>query len=183
VKIALDIGHIGKRSRPDDKGASHNGYVEADLVLDYVVAARKHLENAGHLVFLMAHDNYNKRHDFCTDMALDLHMQCHLNSPDGRYSLIMIRDDASDDTIALTEIMSHKFKQWMGSTISKVDVKKLKGDDRGYACIAPDRPSLLLEPLFLKNDNHLKFLIRDDGIILLGKAIAESVNEWSQVIG
>lgn len=180
MRVAIDIGHVGKRSRPEDRGAEHLGYMEANLVFDYATVARKHLELLGHTAFILAHDNYVKRHEFCDSVKVDVHVQCHLNSPDGRYALILLSTDASDSCIAFAEIMSHHFKKWLGSLISKVDVLPIKADDRRYICLNPGSPSLILEPLFLKNDSHLKFMLHHDGLFMVGMAIAEAVNEWGK---
>ena len=183
MKVAIDLGHQGKRSRQTDRGAEHNGYIEADLTLEYAIVARKKLESLGHTTFLLAHENYSKRHAFCNDMNMDVHFQCHLNSPDGRYALIIHSSQAGDRCIALTEIMSHQFKRWLGSIISKVDVLAIKPDDNRYMCLNPGSPSLILEPLFLKNEAHLKFLLHENGITLVGLAIAEAIDEWSKTNG
>jgi N-acetylmuramoyl-L-alanine amidase len=186
MRVALDIGHMGKRNRPLDRGATSGestGYIESSLALDYAVVSRKLLENSGHDVILLSYDNYSKRHDYCKDMNVDLHMQCHVNSPDGRYALVMCRADASESCLTLTEIMSHQFKKWLGKVISKVEVKKIKGDDRGYGCLMAEIPSLILEPLFIRNEAHLKYMLYEDGITMIGHAIADSVNEWSQTVG
>lgn len=180
MRLALDIGHMGKKSRSGDRGAEYNGYVEADFALEYAVIARKLLEAAGHQTFLLAHDNYVARHAFCNNVKIDLHMQCHVNSPDGRYALIIHSEDAGDNCIAFTEIMSYQLKKWLGSTISKVDVWSIKGDDKRYICLNPGSPSIILEPLFLKNDTHLKFMLHEEGLVMIGKAIAEAVEEWSK---
>lgn len=180
MKIALDIGHMGKRNRPDDRGATFNGYREADLALDYTIIMRKLLENSGHTTIILSHDNYSKRHDYAKDQNCDLHMQSHVNSPDGRYALIECRADASESCLTLTEIMSHQLKRWLGPVISKVEVKKLKGDDRGYGCLMADTPSLLLEPLFIRNEAHLKYMLYEDGLTMIGHAVADAVNEWNQ---
>jgi N-acetylmuramoyl-L-alanine amidase len=180
MRIALDIGHMGKKSRPDDRGAANGSYKEADFALDYVTVARKLLEEAGHTTFLLAYDNYGKRHDFCEEIKADLHVQCHINSPDGRYALIECRDDASESCITLTEIMSHQLKRWLGFVISKVDVRKLKGDERGYNCLMKGIPSILYEPLFIRNDNHLRFMLYENGLVMIGNALAEGIIEWSK---
>jgi len=182
MKIALDIGHMGKKSRPDDRGVTHNGYRESDLVLDYVSVAIKELEKNGHTVYLLTHENYSRRQDFCDEVKIDVHIQCHINSPDGRYSLVECRDDAADSCVALTEILSHQLKRWLGFVISKVDVRKLKGDERGYACMKQNIPSLIFEPLFLKNENHLRFMLYENGLVMVGKALAEGLNEWSSTL-
>lgn len=183
MKVALDIGHMGKKSRPDDRGAVYNEYVEADFALEYAVIARKLLEAEGHQTFLLAHDNYIARHAFCNSVKVDLHMQCHVNSPDGRYALLLHSDDAGDDCIAYTEIMSYQLKKWLGSKISKVDVLPIRGDDKRFICLNPGSPSIILEPLFLKNDTHLKFMLHEEGLTMIGKAIAESVFEWEKTSG
>lgn len=183
MKVALDIGHMGKKSRPDDRGAVYNEYVEADFALEYAVIARKLLEAAGHQTFLLAHDNYIARHAFCNSVKVDLHMQCHVNSPDGRYALLLHSEDAGDNCLTFTEIMSHQLKKWLGSTISKVDVLPIKGDDRRFICLNPGSPSIILEPLFLKNDTHLKFMLHEEGLTMIGKAVAEAVVEWSKTQG
>ena len=76
--------------------------------------------------------------------------------------------------------MSYQLKKWLGSTISKVDVWSIKGDDKRYICLNPGSPSIIMEPLFLKNDTHLKFMLHEEGLVMIGKAIAEAVEEWSK---
>ena len=64
--------------------------------------------------------------------------------------------------------------------VSKVDVKKLKGDERGYGCLMQGIPSILFEPLFIKNDNHLRFILYENGLVMVGNALAESIIEWTK---
>lgn len=184
MKIVLDVGHMGKTSRPTDRGVTLNSYRESDLVLDYVTVAFKHLENNGHTVYLLTHTNYSRRKEFCDEIKADLHVQCHINSAEsvGRYARVLLREDNIKESCEqLAEILSDKLRIWLGNRISKAEVVKLKGHERGYECLKENIPSLLLEPMFINNDAHLRFMLYENGLTMIGMALATAINEWSQI--
>jgi N-acetylmuramoyl-L-alanine amidase len=173
MKIALDIGHMGKTLRPLDRGAVYKGARESDYVLLYAIAARGYLEKAGHNVYILCYDNYGARQEFCKINSFDLHIQCHLNAGKGDYSLIYCRENEKAEKLA--EKLAEKFKQL---PVSKVTYKIATKETRGYECMMQSIPSLLLEPLFLDNDNHYEAIINGNACFTIGKLVAEGILEW-----
>ena len=140
----------------------------------YMLSAYSHLEKAGHTVFILCHDNYSNRHEFCYRNNIDLHIQCHLNAGKGNYGLILYRDLAKD----LAEIMGERLKKKL--KLPNVKAQKLLSSTRGYACTLDSIPSLLLEPMFLDNDDHYNQIVRGDALFIIGKVVAESIIEWDK---
>lgn len=180
MRICLDIGHMGKRSSPADRGAVHQGYREADLALTYAVAAWKLLEAKRHIVYLLCHDNYSARLAFCESIKADVHVQCHLNAAGGRYALVAYRDDAPASSARLASIMARNIERNAGDAVSNVKLIVLGDEDRGYLCLKPDAVSMLYEPLFIDNAEHLDFLINRDGLNLIGAALTDAIDQWAQ---
>lgn len=180
MRIALDIGHMGKRSSPTDRGAVNSNYREANLCLKYGTSAWHELEKLGHTTFLLCYDNYSNRHSFCDVVKTDVHIQCHLNAANGRYALVAYRQDAHIDNAKLGATVSHKLETALKDTISKVEVRVLTDKDRGYLCLKANIPSLLFEPLFIDNENHLQFMLQEGGLEKIGIALATAVDEWGR---
>ncbi len=178
MRICLDIGHMGKRTRPIDRGAVFQGYREAELVLAYTVAAWKLLEAKSHVVYLLCHDNYSARQDFCDVIKADVHVQCHLNAGGGQYGLIAYRDDAPASGAKLASIMARNLERTAGEVVSNVKINVLKDEDRGYLCLKPRTVSMLYEPMFLDKAEHLDFMVNKDGLNLIGAALADAINQW-----
>ena len=177
MKIALDVGHMGKSSKPNDRGGCFKGTNEADMALLYALSAYKHLERNGQTCFLMTYGNYSTRHTFCRNNSIGLHIQCHVNSGQGNYSLIYCR--RGNTGIDLAEIISSKFLERL--PVAKSKYQSIDRDVRGYSCLMNNIPSILIEPLFLDNENHYEELVNGDACFTIGEVIAESVLEWMQL--
>jgi len=180
MRIALDIGHMGKRSRPLDRGSVNGIYREANLVLTYAKAAWEYLESKNHIVYLLCYDNYSNRQTFCDAIKADVHIQCHLNAPGGNYALIAYREDGHINNAKLSLIISRLLTANLSDVITKVEVNVLKENDRGFICLNPNFPSLLFEPLFIQNDDHLNFMLHEDGLNKIGVALAVAIDEWGK---
>lgn len=182
MRVAIDIGHMGKRSSPADRGAVNRNYREAELVLDYAVSAWKQLEHIGHTVYILCYDNYSARQTFCDSIKADAHVQCHLNSAlsPGTYSLVAYRADGHADGAKLSSIIARHLKEELGEAVSKVEVKPLTKDDRGYECLKPNMPSILFEPLFINNELHLSFMLNQNGLEIIGHSLADALDEWGK---
>jgi N-acetylmuramoyl-L-alanine amidase len=188
MRIALDIGHMGKRSSPNDRGAINSNYREASLSLKYATSAWHELEKLGHTTFLLCYDNYSTRQAFCDVVKADAHIQCHLNAAGGKYALVAYREDAHLDSAKLGATVSHKLETALGDVISKVEVRILRAEnkekgikeDRGYLCLKENIPSLLFEPLFIDNEDHLQFMLQENGLEKIGIALATAVDEWGK---
>lgn len=183
MRIALDIGHMGKKSSPADRGACNRNYREAELVLEYAVAAWKQLEHIGHTVYILCYDNYSKRQEFCDAIKADAHIQCHLNSAaaPGTYGLVVYRDDGHVDSAKLCSIVSRHLREGLGEVVSKFEVKSLTKESRGYECLKPNMPSILFEPLFINNESHLNFMLNQNGLNTVGTCLADALDEWGKV--
>jgi N-acetylmuramoyl-L-alanine amidase len=175
---------MGKKGRSTDRGSSFKGYRESDLVLDYCTVAFKQLEKNGHTVYLLTYGNYSARQTFCGEVNADVHVQCHINSANdiGRYARVLYREDNKvNSCVELAEMISEKLNRWVGNVLSKIDVIPLKGDDRGYGCLVNNIPSILFEPMFINNENHLRFMLYENGLVLIGTALAMAIHEWSNI--
>jgi len=189
LRIALDIGHMGKKSSPADRGSVNGNHREAEIVLDYAVAAWKQLEHIGHTVYLLCYDNYSKRQEFCDAIKADAHVQCHLNSTSldtapGSYGLVAYRADGHVDSAKLSSIISRHLTEDLSEVVSQINVKALTKDGKGYGgygCLKSNMPSILFEPLFINNELHLNFLLNQNGINTVGTCLADALDEWGKV--
>lgn len=184
--IALDVGHMGKRSSPKDRGAVNGIYREANFALQYSVTAWKILENFGHTTFLLCYNNYSNRLEFCDLVKADIHVHCHINSAENKnadYGLVKYREDGNADNARICHAVSRHLQEQLGPVISKVDVKTLSKEERGFDCLKSNIPSILYEPLFIQNDDHLNFLLSEDGLVKIGTALANAINEWGKQRG
>lgn len=179
MKIALDIGHMGKTSNQLDRGVIYKGARESDYALLYAVATKGHLEKHGHIVYLLCHGNYSARHQFCLDYNIDLHMQCHLNAGKGQYGLIGMRKN--NDGQELADIILAQWKECLpiSKTVILPIVKNNGKRTRGWPCVMSEIPSLLLEPLFFDNDKHHELIVNGDACIRIGKAITKAILQWT----
>jgi len=177
MRIVLDCGHMGKASRPNDRGAVYKNTKESNIVLLYAVAAMGYLEKDGHIVYLVCHDDYKYRQEFCRKVHADIHIQCHLNAGKGSYSLILYKDNGAEK---LADIMLATFCnriKCVTHTLKEHATKRV----RGFNSIMKDIPSLLIEPMFLDNDKHYEYLVYKDGTMEIGKIIAEAITEWEKI--
>jgi N-acetylmuramoyl-L-alanine amidase len=182
MKVALDVGHRGKRgSSKWDRGAVYGRTRESDLVMLYVMSAMYHLEQLDHIVYILCHGNYKDRQQFCLDNDIDLHMQCHLNAGKGSYGLIKLRKNQNARMLA--EFLATLWEETL--PVSKVKIEEMVKTNgktpRGYSCVMSRIPSLLLEPMFLDNDKHYKKLLEDNCLFDIGKTISDAVSEWGKI--
>lgn len=178
MRIAIDIGHMGKVVSPNDRGAACGKVREADCALNYGVVAWHELERLGHNVYLICHGDYTARKEFVRRINADVHVQCHVNAGGGKYSLLAYRDDALPGTASLCACMADELNAAIGSVISNVKVNTLKAVDRGYDCLLTQRISVLYEPFFIDNAAHLKRMTEPGGLALIGIALAKAIDTW-----
>lgn len=197
LKIALDTQHSGKpKPKHKDKGASHKGLHESDLVQQYFEKAKKMLEEEGHQVFINDPGKdiltgwYGQRHEWANNNNIDLYLAGHLNSArkPGNYSLVMVKYDVAPEIFNLANSLAEKFKHFLSTkfaTVWKVmsedDPLTLRDENRGYSCIdGVECPAFLLEPAFINNpDFHI--LVKE-GLAqnLIAMAIVEFVREFTE---
>jgi len=163
-RIGIDVQHLGKVNKPFDRGASHGGYNEADLVLKYATLTFQELTRQGYEVFLITSGTYAERHDWINRHGIDLYLACHLNAGGGRYSLVEYYHDAGQRTREIARIMADNFRTILGTSAAKI--WEIPKDGRGAACLKGTRPSaLLLEPLFIDNEAHLSIAVNKPELI------------------
>lgn len=176
--VALDVGHIGKPVPINDKGARYKNLNEADMVLLYAVITRGLLESAGIQTILLCHTSYNSRHAFCKGTNVDVHLQLHLNAAKGSYSLIGYRDTHKHLCYPLARIMADEFEEIL--PVSKCTLLEMTPRDRRIVCTMGGIPSLLVEPLFLDNDEHYDYILNGSGVEDIAEVITSSIVKWEE---
>lgn len=177
MRIVLDYQHINKPNHPKDRGARMSDNVsEVDLVIKYMNQLRMILEDNGHEVFFGLSGSYPERHKFVNDVIRpDLYLAGHLNAGGGRYALVELDHRARRKTIQIAKLIAEEFI--IKLPVSKCTSKFLKPDDRGFTCIGGVNCSaIILEPLFLDNDEHSKVLNEYPGNIAI--AIARGIQRY-----
>ena len=170
---------MGKRSRFRDRGSIYGSNIESDMALQYAIVLRKLLETAGYITFLLAYDSYKARHQFCSDMDFDLHVQCHFNSSirPANYSALIFRKRDKDGTALATIIKS----KWTSTFSTRCHLWPATHKDKGWwYCLAKSIPSIILEPLFINNEDHLELLYHYDGFYKIGRSTADAITEWDK---
>ena len=176
-RVAIDVQHMGKPHKPLDRGASYQGYQEADLVLKYATLTFQELTRKGYEAFLITSGSYTERHDWINKHGIDLYLACHLNAGGGSYSLVEYCWNAGEKTKKLAHIMADNFKNTLGTSAAKV--WEIAKGGRGESCIKNTRPSaLLLEPVFLDVRSHLHIATVQPELI--ARAIAKTIEFYGR---
>ncbi len=176
-RIVLDVQHIGQPQKPMDRGACYKEFREADLTLKYAALAFQQLTGLGYETFLVTSGTYQERHEWINRHDIELYLACHLNAGGGRYSLVEYCYNARQPTREIAKIMADSFKSSLGTSEGKV-IEIPKGG-RGEICIENTRPSaLILEPMFIDNDTHLRIAVEKPEAIAM--AIVETVKSYNE---
>jgi len=187
--LFLDIGHINKDSKPDDKGASYGGVFEADIAYQYMYRLYdkivKNLSDTKVKVFFpdpsssVLIGDYYKRRNWVNRQIIRLadktedalYLQAHCNAGGGNYGLIitvfdrmvsesMERAFGKELSKSLEKKTGIKYKDWDGDYDK---VLSLDNDDRGYSILKSFMcPAFILEPLFIDNEVHLNEAMNGD---------------------
>lgn len=151
--VVLDVQHLGKVSRPADRGAFFAGKYEADINLEVAEKVKAKLTELGATAYILVKDtgrrmDYQERHKFAKEINANLYLAMHLNAGRGNYSYWGY---ISTNAKGLAEKFASVFYKNYGL---KAIIKKLDTTTRGYICISgiPD-VGILCEPLFI--DTHL----------------------------
>lgn len=163
-KLALDIGHKYKTHDPTDRGALHNGLVEADVVEHYIRKAAQDLNGvtvAGRVLEVFTPDpaknilvgDYITRENWANDNKVEVYVAGHLNAGGGHYGLVYHNgfDLASEMASIFADFLYREFS----GQIKPVKNELLTREERGYVILkALKCPGLLLEPAFIDNEVH-----------------------------
>jgi N-acetylmuramoyl-L-alanine amidase len=209
LKVALDIGHLYKRSNPQDKGAYYKGVYEANLVFSYVKRAYELLKKEEGIEVYMSDPilnvlvgDYYERRKWVNDRfdKDDLYIQCHLNSGNGDYALVMcvlgfeydekiyktrmiVPDTLEEIEKLYGQILAQNTQRFLGIQVRDFDEAKdlvwsLKRGERGYDIVKQFKcPAFVYEPCFIDNSYHFKNLLMGDWIEAIAKAIWKSCVE------
>jgi len=156
--VFLDVGHIGKVSKPDDLGASSGGLVEANVYMGIVKEIKRRVTAAGYNCVVFPLDFPGKRADYPERNRMaskaNVYIQLHLNSGGGSYAVF-------EYITSCGSIAARKAADaWKRATGVDSRVKPLGAGDRGYICIANHKCGVIFEPYFIDNSMH-QFHIRN----------------------
>jgi N-acetylmuramoyl-L-alanine amidase len=168
--VLLSVGHTDKTQNNTMRGAHVGGHFEVLHVLNYIHYLYGILLDKGINTQILSHGAYQNRQIWANnnfDRNRTLYLECHLNAGGGRYPLVMHTDTAMPTTRKMAQAMAGSFDKILVpeecpghyQAFSPAQVKTLKKGDRGYGNIKQTlMPALLLEPLFLDNAIHLKYI-------------------------
>ena len=174
MKVALMLGHWGKRSRPKDRGATSGDAVEAHIAAKLLVASAIEIEKLGHEALMLTYDNYKEREEFANMMNSNFLFAFHLNSAEkpGNYGLILYddrgplnREYSKDLVFSLAKIFPYRWT-----------VKPLGHGDRGFNNIEwAIMPAFIMEWGFVNNPDHVKFI--NENIDKIAATFAKTVTK------
>jgi N-acetylmuramoyl-L-alanine amidase len=197
MKIALDIGHIGRTGkRAGDLGASHGSLHEADLVWRIVEGAWKALRDE-HEVFILSHGSYASRHQWCNQHGVGIFLAGHINSFDkpgpGYGAFFYDPRTRSGDKLAAClarEMMAlahggiptktkSKTKKWPAYEAKGI---KAAGDvwkNARFTIAGLRRPiGICCEPFFISNAENRKAFAHSNALLAVGQAYARGINSF-----
>jgi N-acetylmuramoyl-L-alanine amidase len=167
---------MGQPNKALDRGAASGGYNETDLALKYASIAFMDLTSKGYETFLITSGTYDERHKWINKYHIHLYLACHINAGGGRYSLVEHYYDAGQRTREIAGIMAGNFKDALSTSQGKV--VEIKKDERGAVCLKNTKPSaLLLEPLFIDNEDHRRIAVERPGLI--ADAITKTIESYN----
>jgi N-acetylmuramoyl-L-alanine amidase len=206
VRVALDIGHLYKVSHPADRGATYRGYYEADFVYKYVKAAFDLLVKESGIEVYMSDPlkgilvgDYWERRRWVNERfgENDLYLQCHLNSGNGNYALVMcvigfdydervnkvrpvVQDELGEVEKMYGQVLALNTQKFLGIQVKDFDEVKdmvwgLRRGERGYDIVKQFKcPAFVYEPCFIDNTYHFENLKSGAWIEAIAKAIWKS---------
>lgn len=162
--IVLDVQHLGKRSRPSDRGAVFKGLSEAEFNYHLAEDLKEALIKKGFNVRVLVMDvgkamDYPERHEWVNKRNVSLYLALHLNSarllPKTFFSLFEF-DYKNSVSERVAQIFASKFSK---NFKRPSYVKKLYPLMRGRVCIKGIKPTtlaVLCEPFFIQEIALLK---------------------------
>ena len=193
--VIWDIQHVGKASRPEDRGAiadlNGDGVVghdekEASLVGQYVYAGIRVLGVEGVRSWFVGWGDYGHRHRMACRLAREfpetqfLYLACHLNAGGGRYALILPDARSTEGQLAAPRVamaigtefsVDPRVRSATATDWTKNALYTIGGIYDGPRNIR----GLCVEPLFI--DGHRALMTPHD-LERLGEAIAAGVIDW-----
>lgn len=195
--VVLDRQHYGKPDR-DDKGAQveHDGRTihEIDLTATYIEHATSLLVAEGHTVHVLDSGWYAERNDRGSEIARQApgepvaYIACHVNAGgNGAAYGLTLHDERSTGGRMLAESVADALGGATAGIIDRSIVRPCsRGGDWGaaFSTIAGiyDGPvnisGVCFEPFFIDSPAHAQ-LLTDDGLRLIGQALAVGCMSWA----
>lgn len=186
--VILDRQHVGKPNNLDDLGAYSelSQEHEAHMVGRYMLEVEWTLRKLGHRVVTISDGPYNNRHKrandfFARESGACIYLAGHLNAGGGDYGALF-HDHRSAMGAAASEFLAYHLMKVEG--IGEVKVVESRPTDwtknafhtidgvyTGRGC------GVCLEPFFIDCKQHAH-LMGDDGLDMIGNAIAKGVDGW-----
>lgn len=177
--VVLDQQHIGRKSRPGDRGATNGLLRETDLTRAYIDVAWAELRRQGHQVHILDTGEYAERQAQANALAAQnpavphVYVACHVNAGKGTYALVE-HDSRSRAGLAAATRTAQALE-----ALPEIKAGKVIGmvpATRGYACIRDiyDGPAnitaILYEPGFIDAPAH-QALWTPEGLRRVGMAL------------
>ena len=187
--VILDVQHIGKPHRPDDRGACHDGDEEAGLAMRYALSADKRLRHHGHKCIIVAEGHYASRWDRANAYGAQVYVACHVNAGGGDRAEIYYDHRTSPDGGVL---LASKVGEFLQLALEGLEVRTIAARPMqdGQAKDAPSRAfntfkgviphALCFEPYFI--DGPQADLFRQS-LGIVGYALADGINAWAKERG
>jgi N-acetylmuramoyl-L-alanine amidase len=177
--VVATIGHAGRPSKPNDRGASYEGWEEVSLVRLYTDAMDARLRALGHRCILLSDGEYSTQWERADALGADIYLNCHVNAGGGDYGLFL-HDHRSTRGKALATSVSTSMAAGMGWSCQ---VRAARPDTNGvprdgdfteaYHCISGVKaPALCVEPYFIDGPKRVDFIQR---IKLVGIYLADGL--------
>lgn len=186
MRIGLTVGHAGRLSRINDRGASYQGIEEVSLIRQYTDALDIALRKLGHECLIFSDGQYSEQWLRVDNAKCDIYFNCHINAGKGDYGLFLY-----DYRSTKGPMLADAIKKSMAKFFPKYPVKVLacRADTNGVArdgdfseafgCINGVKAiALCLEPYFIDGPNASYFR---ENVELLAQAIAEGIDSFSKI--
>ena len=182
--IAATIGHAGRPSRWDDRGAAFEGTEEVSAVRRYLDAADKELRALGHTVVLLSDGEYSSQWTRADQYQAQVYLNCHVNAGGGDRAELF-HDHRSTRGQALAGSVAAelgKLVPWpCFARACRPDTNGVPRDSdyaEAFGCISGVKAvALCVEPYFIDGPRRAWFLAN---LTLIGQGLARGVDAWSR---
>lgn len=180
--IVATIGHAGRPSRWNDRGACFDGVEEVTAVRRYLGSMDAELRRLGHQVALLSDGEYREQWARADAYGAQVYLNAHVNAGAGDYGLVFYDHRsraglglAEEVALALDEVVSWKVRP-MACRPDTNGVPRDGDYSEAFNTIAGVKaPALCLEPYFLDGPRRRDFLAQLDAI---GVALARGLAAW-----
>ena len=180
--LAITIGHAGRASRPQDRGAVFEEVEEVSVVRQYTDLLDCELRKRGHTVYLLSDGSYSDQWKRADIYGADIYLNCHVNAGGGDRGEFFY-DHRSTKGKALAEALAKETQLALGwpcfAKACKPDTNGVARDgdySEAFGCIAGVKAvALCVEPYFLDGPQRRLFLSH---LKELAEALANGVGDF-----